>query len=137
MDEKSRIKLLNDVFSPKKGERILILVDIPNDKMIYSKQWKDRIKMANEWYNTFKKMAETEGFFVEYLEFPSTGKNNAQIPDDIKENVRDSDLTIALTEYSATSSLVPICKEKNNRVRCASMPMIEKRMEKTAFSPAF
>jgi leucyl aminopeptidase (aminopeptidase T) len=133
LDEKSRMKLLNDVFGPKKGEKVLILVDIPNENLKFSKQWKDRIEMAKEWYDTFKKMGESKGFIVDYLEFLSTGKNNAQIPEDIKEAVRESNLTVALTEFSTTSSLVPICKEKNSKVRVASMPMAEKRMENTAF----
>jgi len=38
-----------------------------------------------------------------------------------------------MTEFSASSSLIPICMEKNSITRCASMPTVERRMEKTAF----
>jgi len=38
-----------------------------------------------------------------------------------------------MTEYSVTSSLAPIRHAKDNITRCASMPGVEKRMEKTVF----
>jgi leucyl aminopeptidase (aminopeptidase T) len=42
-----------------------------------------------------------------------------------------TNLVIAMTEYSATSTLMKICTAKDTITRCASMPGVEKRMEET------
>jgi len=128
-----RLKLFKDVFAPKSGEKILFLVDIPHDNIRDSALWKDRRKMAQEWYNTFREMGSEQGFSVVILEYDATGQPNAPIPQEIVDATRKSNLVIAMTEFSATSSLVPICLAEGSTTRCASMPTVERRMEETAF----
>ncbi len=124
--------MFTEVFNPKHGERILILKDLPHNNIKDNIAWKNRRQIAKNWYNIFKKIGENEGFRVYAKEYNATGENNAPIPDKIKEEIKKSNLTIALTEYSASSSLVPIVKAKDSITRAASMPGYDKRMEETA-----
>jgi len=133
MKHEEKIKLFNDVFAPKTGEKILFLIDTPHDNIKDNKNWKDRRKMAREWYNTFKEMGNKTKFFVELREFKATGVHNSPIPQETLDMIRKSNLVIAMTEYSASSSLLPLTKAKDNITRGASMPLAEKRMEETAF----
>ena len=133
MNEKEKTKMFKDVFNPKKGEKIIILIDSPHDKIKDNEKWKDRRKMAKEWYKTFTNMGKKTGFKTEILTYPATGVHNSQIPKETIKTIKKTDLIIAMTEYSASSSLVPITQEKNSKIRCASMPTVERRMEKTAF----
>lgn len=133
MKLEERIKMFKDIFSPKSGEKVLFIVDIPHDNINDSKAWIKRRELAKEWYKTFKKMGIKTKFIVDMLEYPATGTHNSPIPMDIIDIVKKSDLVIAMTEYSATSSLAPICLNKNNITRCASLPGVEKKMENTAF----
>jgi len=133
MRPEERIKLFKAVFAPKPGEKILFLVDIPHDDIRDSVAWKDRREMAQEWYSTFREMGAERGFSVVILEYDATGQPSAPIPQEIVDAVRKSNLVIAMTEFSATSSLVPICLAEESITRCASMPAVERRMEETAF----
>jgi leucyl aminopeptidase (aminopeptidase T) len=133
MRPEERIKLFKAVFAPKPGEKILFLIDIPHDDIRDSAAWKGRREMAREWYSTFREMGAERGFSVVILEYMATGQPNAPIPREIVDAVRKSNLVIAMTEFSATSSLVPICLAEESITRCASMPMVERRMEETAF----
>ena len=132
MKLKERIKLFKVVFSPKSGEKVLFLMDIPHGDITDSQMWKDRRKMAKDWYNTFKEMGTKAGFTVEFMEYKSTGIHNAPLSNYIIKDIRRFNLVIAMPEYSITSSLLPICADKDTITRCASMPGIEKRMEETA-----
>lgn len=132
MSTQERKRLFEQVFSPKTGERILILTDEPHDDICDNESWIERRKMANDWYLTFKEMSKNKGFSVEASSFPATGMNNTPIPDKTKKLVRTYNLVIAMTEYSATSSLAPIRLEKNLNFRCASMPGVQRRMEETS-----
>ncbi len=133
MRPEERIKLFKDVFAPKSGEKILFLVDIPHDDIRDSAVWRDRREMAQEWYSTFREMGAERGFSVVILEYDATGQPSAPIPQEIVDAARKSNLVIAMTEFSATSSLVPICLAEESITRCASMPTVERRMEETAF----
>lgn len=133
MKLEERIQMFRDVFAPKSGERVLFLVDMPHEDIKDNKSWKARRKMAKDWYKTFRKMGSNEGFSVEMMKYDATGQQNAPIPELVIDEVRKSNLVIAMTEYSATSSLKPICHAEGSITRCASMPGVEKRMEKTAF----
>lgn len=132
MDYDEKIKLFNDVFVPKRDEKILLLVDIPHDDIKDTTKWKERREMAMEWYDTFKELGEKKGFTVDYKQYPATGLHNYIIPKDIIDLALKSNLVIAMTEFSASSSLKRIAK-KSKITRCASMPMVERRMEQTAF----
>jgi len=134
MNQEERKTLFQQVFAPKQGERILILIDVPHHDIHDNRKWKERREMAKDWYTTFKDMEKGLDVKVEKMSFPATGINNKQIPDDIKNLVKNYDLVIAMTEYSATSSLMPLCTQKNVPIRCASMPMVERRMEHTSLT---
>jgi leucyl aminopeptidase (aminopeptidase T) len=133
MNEEKKRKMFQDVFSPKKGEIILFLYDIPHNKIKDSTTWADRRKMAKEWYQTFRDMGEEGGYNVDIDSFPATGLHNTFIPEKIIKRVKKSNIVIALTEYSASHPLSIVCQNKKSMTRCASLPMVEKRMENTAF----
>jgi len=133
MKTEEKIRLFNDVFAPKKGERILFLVDVPHDDIVDNEKWVDRRRMAGEWFQVFRQMDKVEGFFVEILEYDATGMHNHPIPKAVVDVLLGYDLVIAMTEFSATASLVPICTAEGSKTRGASMPMVERRMENTAF----
>ena len=133
MKHEERIKMFKDVFAPKPGEKVLFLVDIPHDNIKDNDKWKECREMAQEWYNTFKEMGAEAGFSVDILEFEASGMHNAPILKEIMDTVCKSNLVIAMTKYSVSSSLLPICYAEESITRCCSMPGVEKRMEKTAF----
>jgi hypothetical protein len=133
MKNEEKIKMFNDVFAPKPKEKVLFLVDTPHDDIKDSEAWKDRREMAKEWYKIFKDMGEKNGFSVDLIEFPATGIHNTPLPKNIIDLVLKYNLVLAITEFSASSSLFNIVKSKNSITRCASMPSVERRMEKTAF----
>jgi leucyl aminopeptidase (aminopeptidase T) len=134
MNQEEKIKMFRDVFNPKSGEHILFLVDLPHNALTDTPTWRDRRTMANEWFQTFKEMGKTTRFSVDWMEYKATGKHNAPIPREMTDAVRHANLVIAMTEFSATTSLAPICMATGSTVRGASMPMVERRMENTAFT---
>lgn len=133
MRDEERIKMFNDVFAPKSGEKVLFLVDTPHENLTDSDVWKERRIMAQEWHRTFKELGKKIGFSVNLLEYNATGMNNSPIPQIVVDAVKKNNLVIAMTEYSATSTLSQISKAEGTITRCASMPGVEKRMEETAF----
>lgn len=133
MNDKQKIKLFEDVFAPKENEKILFLVDLPHNNYRDSVEWKQRRKMAEEWKNLFEEMGKEKHFSVSLDSYPATGLNNAPLPAHIIEKIKDFHLVIAMTEFSATASLASLCNKKDTITRCASMPGVEKRMEKTSF----
>jgi leucyl aminopeptidase (aminopeptidase T) len=78
-------------------------------------------------------MGSKIGFSVNISKFNATGINNGPLSKETIKTVKRANLVIAITEYSASSSLVEICKAPDTITRCASMPMVEKRMENTSF----
>ena len=133
MKLEEKIKLFNDVFAPKSGEKVLFLIDSQHDNIKDNKKWKDRRKMAKEWFDIFKKMGYKTGFSVKLLKYKATGMHNSSIPDEIINAINKSNLIIAMTEFSASAPLADVCTSKKTISRCTSMPQVEKRMEKTAF----
>ena len=108
MNHKEKKKLFQDVFAPKKGEKILFLVDTAHDNIKDNQNWKDRRLMAQEWYEVFQEMGQKKHFSVEMLEYKATGMHNAPIPKNILNPAKESDIVIAMTEFSASSSLLPL-----------------------------
>ena len=133
MNDEEKIKMFNDVFAPKSGEKILFLVDTPHNSIKDNQKWKDRREMAREWYKTFRDMGENKGFTVAFKEFRATGVHNSPVPQEILNIAGQANLVIAMTEFSGSSSFVPMCQKKDSKIRAASMPLVEKRMEDTAF----
>jgi hypothetical protein len=124
--------MFQDIFSINNGETVLILIDKPHDDIFDTPAWKNRRDMAHEWYEILKEMGEEKNFSVEFKSYPATGLHNSPLPDNIQKIITKRNLIFAMNEYSASASLAFICQKKDSITRCASMPRIEKRMEKTA-----
>ena len=133
MLKEEKIKMFKEVFDPKPDEKILFLIDTPHNNIKDNDRWMDLRDMAVEWYNIFKEMGEFIGFSVDMLKYKATGMHNSPILDDVLNAVSKFNLVLAMTEFSASSSLMPLVKQKGNITRVASMPQVERRMEDTAF----
>ncbi len=133
MKVEEKIKMFNDVFAPKTDDKVLFLIDKPHDEIKDNKKWLERREMAKDWYNIFKKIGKDNDFSVDFKEFKATGIHNTPLPKEIIDNIKKSTLVIAMTEFSASASLANTCRLKGSKTRAVSMPMVEKRMEKTAF----
>jgi hypothetical protein len=133
MGSAERMKMFDTVFCPGPGERVLLLVDVPREGLPDSESWTARREMAHSWYETFRTMGSETGFEVELIEYKGTGRPNAPIPGEVVEAAERSNLVVAMTEYSASSSLKPLCDAQGTTTRCASMPGVERRMEESAF----
>ncbi len=122
-------KLLKDVFAFN-NEIITILYDIPY-LIKDNKDWIERRKIAENWYNELKKL----NIDTKIASYASTNSNNADLPDicnfnskkiKLTELMSSSDIIIALTEFSATAPLH--CFAKKYKIRAASMPGFNKKM---------
>ncbi|KYK28958.1 hypothetical protein AYK20_09870 [Thermoplasmatales archaeon SG8-52-1] len=122
-----KLKMFEEVFAPKSGEKILILVDIPHNNIHDNETWKKRREMAKEWYESFKEMGKKIGFTVDFQKYNATGLQNNPIPKDVLNKADDANLVIAMTEYSGSSSFVALCNKKDSNIRIVSMPGAEKR----------
>jgi hypothetical protein len=132
MNREEKIYLFQTVFAPKPGDHVLFLVDIPHHHRTDTPTWKNRRAMARDWFTIFTELGATTGFTVHLKEYPTTGLQNSPLPEEILHLAKTATLIIAMTEYSASSSLIPLCFSKNSQTRCASMPGVERRMEETA-----
>ena len=137
MNSDEKIQLFQDVFAPKSGEKILFIIDTPHGTIKDNEVWKDRRTMAHEWIHLFKKMGAKTGFSVDRLEYKATGLHNSLINPEVLKIVREYNIVLAMTEFSASSSLKPLCKTQGSKTRCASLPGVERRMEETAFRANF
>lgn len=132
MNKEEKIKMFKDVFAPKPGEKVLFLYDVPHDEIKDNDRWKECRVMVKEWYDIFNEMGNEIGFSVDIINYPSTGLHNSPVPKDIINAARNSNLVIVMVEFSASSSILPVCHEKDSKTRAASMHP-ERRMERTAF----
>lgn len=133
MNTAEKIQMFQNVFAPKPAEEVLFIVDMPHGTIHDNSAWNDRRNMAREWYMIFKQMGATAGFSVDWFEYTAMGVHNTLLPQRVLERIRRSNLVIAMTEYSVSSSLLPIARAKDTVTRCASMPQVARRMEETAF----
>lgn len=135
MRKKRLQELLKRVMAPKRGERVLVLTDRPKEgKPIPA--WNDRRKMTLEWLDALREMGLDEGFEVKPLfEYEATYQNNKALPKtglmdgrevDIERQLRDAEIYIALTSYSATK---PLKAAVGKRARALSMPGANRKME--------
>lgn len=143
MAEFNLAKLIIDVFAPERGERVTVLTDIPRTGLLDLPAWVERRQMAAEWQQTFVALGAKLGFAVNpLLVYNATGANNAPLPEHghmgdatvrIMDVLESTTLAIALTEFSATATLLE-CSNRFGDFRAASMPMIARRMEQTALA---
>jgi hypothetical protein len=136
-------KLIVDVFAPQPGEKVLVMVDLPEGEIKDYGMWADRREMAREWHAAFQGLEGTLGIDVHLMLFyAATGAHNGPLPESgtmggkqvlIDELFADSNIIVALTEFSATAPLVEATKKYPN-LRVASMPMVSRGMEQTALA---
>ncbi|TKJ29760.1 MAG: hypothetical protein CEE40_07300 [Chloroflexi bacterium B3_Chlor] len=136
-------KLIVDVFAPQPGEKVLVMSDFPHGELSDHNMWADRRKMAKEWHSAFQRLGKKLGFDVHpVLTYPATGGNNADLPQKgemegkevrFEEVLLDTNIAVALTEYSASAPLIGFSK-KVPSLRAASMPKVMRSMEQTALA---
>jgi leucyl aminopeptidase (aminopeptidase T) len=135
--------LLITVFDPQGGETVLVACDIPHAGVADTPQWRDRRDMALEWREAFESLGRERGFETRpLLTYAATGANGADLPAKAIQSgaevaldhvLHQCTLAAFLTEFSATAALDGFCKKKED-FRAASMPGLERRMEKSALA---
>ncbi len=136
-------KLLVDVFDPQPGEKVLVMVDLPHGELHDYEGWTERREMATDWHAAFEGLGSTLGITVHpLLTYPATGAHSGPLPEEgeiegqkvrFDEILADTNIVVALTEYSATAPLIEYTQRFPN-LRVASMPMVSRSMEETALS---
>jgi len=137
------IRLLTDVFEPEHGEVVTVACDLPTLALADTPAWSERRAMAEEWRQAFATLGANRGFAVNsLLVFPATGAHGSELPaiggmdghEVVLEDVLlASTLAVFMTQYSATAALSGFCNRKKD-FRAASLPGVEKRMERTALA---
>ena len=144
--------LIIKVFQPGSNDKnLLIIVDVPNEKVPDKNDWHDRRKIATEWLNLLRESARSLRLHqVNLVYFENTGSNNADFPSvafkwhgDIKKAdisvlktagekisfeqvLSNNNIIIAPTQFSATAPLKVLAKKYG--FRAASMPGFNRRM---------
>lgn len=136
-------KLLIDVFAPQSGEKVLVMSDLPHGEYTDNEKWADWREMAREWHSAFQRLGNKLGFSVHpLLTYAATGAHSAPLPEEgemegqrvrLKDILSDTDIVVAITEYSATAPLIDFSR-KFPKLRIASMPGVMKSMEQTALA---
>jgi leucyl aminopeptidase (aminopeptidase T) len=136
-------KLIVDVFAPRPGEKVLVMSDLPHGELTDTEEWAERREMAVEWHSEFQQLRSKRGFSVDpLLTYAATGANNAPLPEEAEMEgqqvhfehiLSDTNIVVALTEYSATAPLIGFTQRLAN-LRCASMPGVMRCMEQTALA---
>ena len=127
-------KMFFSVFDPKKNERIVLLHDVPSRSVLDNVAWLERRRLLDDWYRYCLILGDDFNFDVEKVSFNATGGHNRKLNNDILLDLKKFNVIIAMTEFSATSSLVDFVRNNSDSIRCASMPLAEKRMMNTVFS---
>ena len=139
-------RFLMDVFAPVRGERCVVMVDLPTAACPDTDLWRQRRLMAAEWRAGLEALGRRVGFEVLPIAgYPATGSNNADLPAEAEVGGRkvlmaslfdEVSLVLAMTQYSPTAPLVGVCTRRPGAhvFRAASMPGIEKRMEQTSLA---
>jgi len=136
-------KLLIDVFDPQPGEKVLVMTDLPHGELADYEGWAERREMASEWHSAFKGIEGELGISVHpLLTYAATGAHSGPLPEEgdmdgqsvrLEEILADTNIVVALTEFSATAPLVEYTEQFPN-LRAASMPMVSRGMEQTALA---
>jgi hypothetical protein len=135
-------KLIEDVFAPKEGEKVVMLYDMPKDKSLHDENFLARKDMNHTWYEAFYELGEEKGFSVEKLiSYEPTGSHGGHLPEKAIQDGQTIDLTkitkswderhivTAISHYSATGPIFGLVP--NQGFRAASMPGAT--MDMTAF----
>jgi leucyl aminopeptidase (aminopeptidase T) len=132
-----------DVFEPEPDEVVTVACDVPTPAAPDRPAWRERRAMAEEWRRAFEGLGARVGFTTNpLLTYAATGANNADLPERatlgtaqvrLDEALAGTTLALFLTQFSATAPLDRVCRGRRD-FRAASMPGVEKRMERTALA---
>jgi hypothetical protein len=135
--------LIVDVFAPQPGEKVLVMTDLPHGDLADHEKWAERREMAKEWHSAFQSLEDSRGISVHpFLTYRATGANNGPLPEEgemdgqpvrFEDILADSNIVVALTEYSASAPLIKFSQKVPN-LRAASMPKVMRSMQKTALA---
>jgi len=136
-------KLVVDVFAPQPGEKILVMIDVPHGGLANNSEWVLRRKMAKEWHEGLVQLSTNLDFDVHPLfTYLATGQHSGPLPEEgkigdqlvrLEDILADTNIVIALTEYSATAPLIEFA-QRSPSLRAASTPTVTKAMEQTALA---
>jgi len=130
-------KLFSDVFHPEPGERLVVLVDTPHDRIEDNDLWVERRNMAAEWQSVLGDYGREAGFEVAPLfQFPAVGTHNGDLPlgeCQLAEVLGNATIALALTEFSPTAPMIAWAKSHDD-FRVAPLPGVARRTEETALS---
>ncbi|HEX9654569.1 MAG TPA: hypothetical protein VGA99_12745, partial [bacterium] len=144
--------LIEKVFAPSPGDnRLLIIVDVPNERVGDNHSWCDRRVMAREWLIILQSIQSDLGLeAIDLIYYENVGSNNADLPHlgfrwpgdpltisanllhagtqslALIENLGAADIILAPTEFSATAPLKVLAKQ--HRFRAATMPGFSREM---------
>ncbi len=145
-------QLIAKVFSPRSDDKhLLILVDVPNERVSDGQNWRERRVLATEWRDIFENLKSDLGLdLIVLLYYENVGSNNADLPvfgytwsgDPRKaaaELLRtegqsiamegaltDAHIILAPTEFSTTAPLKVLAKK--HPFRAATMPGFSRAM---------
>jgi len=137
MREEHIARLIQNMLSPRRGERMLFLTDYGGKP---SSSRFSRDSLLARWHSAASILAEHTGFrvlpIVKYAEQTSP---NSELPptavthdggrvDDLPAFIASADIVIAMTEHSASAPLKNIAK-KAAHLRVVSMPGVTSEME--------
>lgn len=136
-------KLFVDVFTPRAGEIVTVLYDLPHGGIKDNREWQERREMAQSWHREITGFAGRYGVTVNpIVTYKATGSHNADLPEwgtcesrriPLREVMEQSTIVISMPEYSASAPLFGFTKKYEN-LRVASMPMVTRSMEETGLS---
>lgn len=139
-------KFLVDVFAPEPEERVAVLVDSPTADVPDNEEWQGRRAMAEEWRKGLEALGSRTGFEVlPLVVYPAVGTHGADFPAEADVGGKETSmvsildevsLVLVLSEFSATAALVDVCRRRPGAdvFRAASMPGVQKRMERTSLA---
>lgn len=83
LSEQDLHQLIRSVFPPHPDDHSLgILVDVPRDPAQDTSDWRNRRRLASEWYHTLKKLRSSLHLDeVRLFAYPDVGSNNADLPE--------------------------------------------------------
>jgi hypothetical protein len=136
--------LILDVFDPSPGERVLVMIDVPQGVAgDNASAWYMRRGMAHRWHASLEEMSADHGFEVlPMLKYAATGAHSGPLPETgkmggktvlIEDVLGRANIVLALTEYSATAPLIE-ATNRHPELRVASMPTVSESMEQTALA---
>ena len=131
-------------------KKVGILIDVPRTPGLDNPDWKERRRMAADWYRELRGSAGEAGFDeVLFVAYPDVGSNNADLPEEIvvvsddlpptadelkdrgepralREVFSEIQIFLAPTEYSTTAPLKNAAKAFG--FRAATMPGFSEKM---------